>query len=383
MKIVRVRNLILKAPLEEQLGNSQGWVHEKSSHLIEIATDEGITGIGEVFGAGHTHLGHAAIIDDVLGPMIIGADPFDVEVLWHKMHNGLRDYSQRGMAVAAMSGIDIACWDIKGKALMLPLHQLLGGKFTRSVTPYASGFMFHSNPSYTIQAEAEELLDKGYRAFKIKVGETPALDLRRVSILRESVGADCPIMVDANHAYSAHEALKLGRGLEDLDCAWLEEPIAPEDRDGLRELRTKLDIPIAAGENEYTRWGFRELLTGRCVDILQPEVCGLGGITEYQKVYAIASAWFTPIVPHVWGSCVASALALHLIAALPPMPGSASPTETFLECDTSPNPLRDNLNSFPILDPAVLAAKRTVPVPQSHGLGIDLDGEQVARYLVQ
>jgi D-galactarolactone cycloisomerase len=190
-------------------------------------------------------------------------------------------------------------------------------------------------------------------------------------------------MVDANHCYTAREAIPLGREFERLGVFWFEEPVAPEDRQGYRDLCLALDMNIAGGEAEFTRWGFRDLIEGRCVDILQPETCGLGGITEYQKVLALAHSHFIPVVNHVWGSAVAVATNLHLLAAMPDLPGGVHPVQPMLEYDTTPNLFREELlvTSLGILE-QVSRNGGWVALPGGPGLGIEIDFDFVKRFSV-
>jgi len=189
------------------------------------------------------------------------------------------------------------------------------------------------------------------------------------------------ILVDCNHAYNAATAIRMGRVLERHGCLFFEEPVPPEDRDGYRRVRQSLDIAIAGGEAEYTRWGFRDLIAGGCVDIAQPDLCVCGGFSEFQKIFALASSHGVPLTPHVWGSGVAQAAALHAIATLPPMPHTANPVpmqnEPIVEFDRNPNPLRDEL----LRGGLAIGRDGRVPVPQGPGLGIEVDEQVLRRYL--
>ena len=208
----------------------------------------------------------------------------------------------------------------------------------------------------------------------MKVGCGVDADIKLASAVRAGIGDHYPFMVDANHCYSVDDALVLGRVLEDLDAYWFEEPVAPEDRDGYRILRQKLDIRIAGGEAEFTRWGWRDLLAAKAIDIAQPEVCALGGITEYQRVLALAHAHFVPVVNHIWGSAIAVATNIHLLAAMPPLPGGLVPREPMLEFDTTHNLFRDEM-ACPVLDiqAQVKASGGFVEVPDRPGIGFAPD----------
>jgi D-galactarolactone cycloisomerase len=385
MRITDVRSLILQCPLEPRLGYSQAWIPARTAHLVEVETDAGIVGIGEAFGGGNVAIANKAIVEHVLRPMLLGQNPADVEVLWHRMYNTLRDHGQKGMPLQAISGVDIALWDILGKEAGKPLYQLLGGRFRERITPYGYGMLFRDVPDLPADfaREAADIVALGFTAVKMKIGISPRDDLRLVKAVREAIGPDVRLMVDANHAYTATEAIPLGRKFEELDVFWFEEPVAPEDYEGYHEVKTALDLAIAGGEAEFSRWGFRELIGRRCVDILQPEVAGMGGITEFRKVVALATTWGIPIVPHVFGSAVLIAADMHLVASLPDQPGSLNPVQPMLEYDTTPNPLRTDLLREPL--PVLAELRRsggTIPVPEGPGLGVDLDPAVVRRYRV-
>jgi D-galactarolactone cycloisomerase len=217
---------------------------------------------------------------------------------------------------------------------------------------------------------------------KMKIGLGPEQDIGLVETVRKSIGSDIKLMVDANHAYTAREAIPLGRELEKLGVYWFEEPVTSEDHQGYRDLCEALDMNIAGGEGEFTRWGFRDLIERRCVDVLQPEVCGLGGITEYQKVLALAHAHFVPVVNHVWGSAVAVAVNLHLLTALPDLPGGAHPVQPMLEYDTTPNRFREELltESLDVMN-QVKKSGGFVSRPQGPGFGIEVDRNFVKHFV--
>jgi D-galactarolactone cycloisomerase len=198
--------------------------------------------------------------------------------------------------------------------------------------------------------------------------------------VREGVG-DAPFMVDANHAYDVNDALEVGAALDDLGAYWFEEPVAPEDRAGYATLRARLATRIAGGEAEFTRWGWRDLIASGGLSIAQPEVCGLGGISEWVKVAALCEAHHLPVVNHVWGSAVAVQVNLHLLAAMAPMPGGLHPREPWLEFDTTENRFRDEMLMEPLEIAAQVAANDgTVAIPQGPGLGVAPDRDFLKRY---
>ncbi len=376
MKITEVKSHVLQYPLEEELGYSQQYYDKRTTHIVEVSTDEGITGFGEAFGGGGVAFGNKAIVEKTIGPMILGMDPLDVEVIWHKVYNLLRDHGQKGMPMQALSGVDIALWDIMGKALDQPIYKLLGGAFRERIPAYGYGMMLQRVPDLVERFARESAAIKamGFSAMKMKIGRGVAEDLRLIESVRKAIGDDTALMVDANHAYTAREAIPLGREMEKLGVYWFEEPVAPEDRQGYRDLCQALDMNIAGGEAEFTRWGFRDLIEGRCVDVLQPETCGLGGITEYRKVLSMAHAHFVPVVNHVWGSAVAVAMNLHLLASMPDLPGGAHPIQPMLEYDTTPNRFREELLAEPLdVLGQVKESGGSVALPKGPGLGIEID----------
>ena len=383
MKITSINSHVLHYPLDEELGYSQQYYTARTTHLVEVSTDEGITGWGECFGGGNVALANRVIVEQVIQPMIIGMDPLDREVIWHRVYNLLRDHGQKGMPIQSLSGVDIALWDIAGKALGLPVYKLLGGAFRETIPVYGYGMMLQRVPDLAARFadESAAIVELGFRAMKMKIGISPEQDIELTSAVRQTIGPDIKLMVDANHAYTAREAIPLGRELEKLGVYWFEEPVTSEDHQGYRDLCEALDMNIAGGEGEFTRWGFRDFIQKRCVDVLQPEVCGLGGITEYQKVLALAHAHFIPVVNHVWGSAVAVAVNIHLLTALPDLPGGAHPVQPMLEYDTTPNKFREELLSTPL---HVLKQVKDnggyISIPRGPGFGFEVDLDFIKHY---
>ncbi len=378
MKITRITSHVLQYDLPELLGYSQQYYATRSAHLVEVETDEGVTGWGECFGPGNVALANKAIVEKVIQPMVLGEDPLDRDVIWHKVYNLLRDHGQKGMPLQSLSGVDIALWDIAGKVAGLPLSKLIGGSFRDSVAAYGYGMMLRPEPAKDLAArfvdEAAAIRDMGFAATKMKVGLGPADDVALAQAVRKGVGDGFRFMVDANHCYTTADAFHVGRALEELDVYWFEEPVAPEDLEGYRELRAGLKVNISGGEAEFTRWGWRRLLEARALDIAQPEVCALGGVSEYLRVLALCHTHFTPVVNHVWGSAIAVATNLHLQAAMPPLPGGLHPWEPMLEFDTTDNRFRDDLLTEPLdIQGQVKRNGGRVSVPTGPGLGVEPD----------
>ena len=387
MKITRITSHILGYDLPEPLGYSQQYYTKRTAHLVEVETDEGITGWGECFGAGNIALANKGIVEQVIQPMVLGMDPLDRDVIWHKIYNLMRDHGQKGMPLQSLSGVDIALWDIAGKVAGLPLHKMIGGAHRDRIDVYGYGMMLRPESADSLIArfgdEAAAIKGMGFKATKMKVGLGPKDDVRLIEAVRRGVGDDYRFMIDANHAYTTHDAFYVGRAMEEFDPYWFEEPVAPEDLDGYRELRQGLRVNISGGEAEFNRWGWRALLECRGLDIAQPEVCALGGISEYLRVLALCHAHFTPVVNHVWGSAVAVATNMHLLAAMPLLPGGLFPWEPMLEFDTTHNTFRDELLTEPLdIQGQVTASGGQVAIPDGPGIGVTPDLDFIRHYTI-
>lgn len=385
MKITRITSHVLGYDLPETLGYSQQYYTKRTAHLVEVETDEGITGWGECFGAGNIALANKGIVQQVIQPMVLGMDPLDRDVIWHKVYNLMRDHGQKGMPLQSLSGVDIALWDIAGKVAGLPLYKMIGGAHRDKIDVYGYGMMLRTESVDSLVArftdEAAAIKGMGFKATKMKIGLGPRDDVRLIEAVRRGVGDDYRFMIDANHAYTTHDAFYMGRAMEEFDPYWFEEPVAPEDLDGYRELRQGLRVNISGGEAEFNRWGWRALLESRGLDIAQPEVCALGGISEYLRVLALCHAHFTPVVNHVWGSAVAVATNMHLLAAMPPLPGGLHPWEPMLEFDTTHNSFRDDLLTTPLdIQGQVAANNGTVALPMGPGIGVTPDRDFVRKF---
>ena len=339
MKIVSIKSHVLRYELEKELGYSQQYYKYRTANLVEIETDDGITGWGECFGPGNISLANKFIVEKIIQPLIKGEDPTNKEYIWHKVYNLLRDSGQKGMPIQALSGVDIALWDILSKKANLPLYQLIGGKCNNQIPVYGYGMMLQKKPIAELielfKNESKKIKEKNFKAMKMKIGLGPKNDLKLIKSVRDEIGDDFKLMVDANHAYNINDAMYVGKGLDEMDIFWFEEPVAPEDYDGYKELKDNLKTNIAGGEAEFTKYGWNQLIKQRCIDIAQPEVCGLGGITEYLKISALAQSNFIPIINHVWGSALSVAVNIHLLTAQPDMPGGLFPFKSMLEFDTT------------------------------------------------
>jgi D-galactarolactone cycloisomerase len=379
MKITDIALHVLKSPLAEPFAFSQGWVTQRSATLVEVLTDAGISGWGEAFAQGLEPPEIAAtVIDKALRPLVVGANPLETEVLWHRMYHMTRDYGRKGSVVAAISAIDIALWDIAGKFHEVPIYSLLGGAFRTRVQPYATGFyrIKGRGEGRRLAEEAIRHFEAGFSVMKVKLGYGIEDDIACMHEIGRAIqGKPIRLMVDTNHAYGRAEALRLGRALEDFDLRWYEEPVAPEDIDGYAEMRNKLSMPIAGGENEHTLYGFRQLLAAGAVDIAQPDVGSCGGISAARHIAALAQSFGVQVKPHVWGSAIAQAASLHVIAALPVAHHSLYAEEPILEYDRSSHPFRQHLISQPIQ-----LAKGWVEIGSGPGLGVEVDRATLDRY---
>jgi L-alanine-DL-glutamate epimerase-like enolase superfamily enzyme len=269
--------------------------------IVEVRTEQGLVGHGAV-GLGSEAVARA--VEHLLAPLVIGHSPFDVELLWETMYRSTVNVGRRGLMLEAISGIDIALWDVMGHATGQPVYNLLGGRTRRRLRAYGSR-LYAREDRERLREEALELTAAGFTAVKMRFGYGPADGPRGmrenealVRIVREAIGADVELMADAYMGWNGDYAAAMIRRLEPYDLRWVEEPLMPDDVTGYARLRRRLRTPIACGEHEFTRWGFRELIVNDAVDVLQPDVNRVGGITEARKIWALASAHHLEVVPH-------------------------------------------------------------------------------------
>lgn len=343
--------------------------------IVVVHTDEGVTGLGECM-VRLAPEATAAIVRE-LGEAIIGLDPFDTTFAWELMFSVMMNRGHlKGFFMEALSGIDIALWDLKGKAVNRPVYQLLGGAQRSRIPVYASSLRMRGIE--TTIAEAKGFVSRGYRAIKLKVGadrHRHEKDLEVARAVRDAVGPDVQLSADANCGFERPAAMALGRGLEGLGYVWFEEPLAPDDWDGYAAMANALDIPIAGGETEFSRFGFRELFMRGALDIVQPNVGRAGGFTECLRIAALAEAFHIPYAPHT-GSCTAICMAaeLHLAAALP-----GFLIYEHMQADWSrdaPNPLRHDL----VVSEVEAFRDGYLDLPTGPGLGIELNTAVAERY---
>src|SRR3954469_24999675 len=377
MNITKVRTHILEAALSQPFAYSRAWYDTRTAMLVEVETDAGLAGWGECYGPARMT---AAVVGHVASSLI-GEDPLRTDFIWRKIYAQLRDHGQKGVVIQGLSGIDIALWDIKGKCFGVPVCQLLGGPVRSEVPAYATGLYRRrsGDPLAYLAEEAAGYVAEGFTAVKLKVGFGVPEDAAVTRAVREAIGPDVALMVDANHAYDAVAAIRLGRMIEAQDIGWFEEPVPPEDLAGYREVKSALSIPIAGGECEFTRFGFREVLVSRARDIIQPDTCAAGGLSECKKIADMAEAFGIRYNPHVWGTGIAIAASLQLLAVLPThTPTSLSPLEPMLEFDRTEHPIRQAILQQPIEH-----KNGIVQVPNGPGLGIDIDREALARFAAE
>lgn len=323
MNITDVQAFGVSFPLDEPAQDATGVWHDWNTVIVKITAEDGTFGYGEI---GPIHGGgipiFTAMVDHKLKDMVIGEDAFDREKLYEKMlGRGTSSYAlgQKGAIVSAVAGIDIALWDLVGKILDTPVYKLLGGCFHEKIPAYASGFFGKGGRPLTPDEcadEAKSYADQGFKGVKMKVGFGHDQDLRNLEAVRNALGPDLGIMVDANQSYSYHDVLKIEDDLAAFDLTFLEEPLPINDIDAMASLVATVKVPIAAGENYYTRFEFRDVLVKRAVNIIQPDIIHAGGITETKKIAAMASAWNVPLCPHIHAT-VGVAASIHLLTSAP------------------------------------------------------------------
>ncbi len=375
VRVERVETVPLEAPLDEPFGYAQEWVETRTALLVRIEASDGTVGWGECWGP---IAGTRETVDRLLAPELVGTDPRAAERRSEDLYDLGRRAYQSAVPLPALSGVDLALWDLAGKLADVPVSRLLGGARRESVRAYATGHYFRHDADLDTQyeslaAEARENA-AALGAVKAKVGLQllgygPAEDIELVRRIREAVGEGTTLMVDANYAYDAGTARRVGRELEPLDVSWFEEPVPPEDLDGYAALRDALDVRVAGGEC-HAPYEFRRLFERGGLDVAQPDVCNVGGLTAARRVATLAREYGVPVVPHAWGTPVALAATLHLVGTLR--------REPWLEFDRSENPLREDLSETPTTPDS----DGRVTVPDGPGLGVDLDPAAIERYRV-
>ena len=347
-------------------------VLDRQFPFVRVYTDEGLVGIGECFRRQPQVV--KTLVDTTLKPALLGKDPVDTEVRWREMVAAGSAADMGGAVYCAIAGLDIALWDLKGKALGVPIYRLLGGKARDKVRMYASSMRRDMTPAEEAR-RAASFVDAGYSAYKLHSAVPGAIDhpadqtIDTVREVRAAVGDDIEILVDVNGAFSTHHALEIGRALEDLGVFHFEEPRPHHDLEGLAAIADTLDIPIASGEMIYTHWEYRDLMLRGRIDIVQPDIVKAPGFTEFQRIAALASAFGKPITVHNTQPTISTVAHLHACAAYANIPYAQ-------EYNIEPTSIRDE---WPILKEPLQVNYGYLDVPEGPGLGVELDEDVVNR----
>lgn len=361
MKIVDVKTYPVVYPVKDPFSNGMRTTRQRPFGIVEVITDSGLSGWGE---------GTGVPARRALESQVIGRSPFDYEVIWEGLQLA-------GTDIGAISGVDIALWDLMGKALDKPVYQLLGGAFRSQVRAYATGLFRRerSDPTAALVEEARGYVDQGFTAMKMKVGFGPDYDIKNVAAVRRAIGDDILFAVDANCAYDRGSAIAVGRRLVENNLLWFEEPISSDDVEGYIEIRRALKVRISGAEQLRGHRAFRRFFQERALDIAQPDVCICGGFTEFKKIAAMASANHVRVIPHMFGTAIRMAATLQLLANLPDVPHSNVPFPALLEYDMSENALRTELAKNPVTH-----KDGVVTIPQGPGLGLEINRELLSKY---
>ncbi len=365
MKIKSIKTRIVTTEAQRGVEFAGGFYSKYSCALVQIETDEGLVGYGESIARRGSEYATKQAVDSLLGPLLIGKDPSNIRGLWVEMVSLLRRWGHsRGIIFEAISGIDIALWDLLGKSENKPVWELLHGTGRKEILCYASSV--YINDYEVMQKETIEQMEKGFRSIKVKIGRTPELggitaDVESVKKIREVIPNNIAITLDANSAYDAATAIQIARALEPYNISWFEEPVPPDDLTGYDRIHKMTSIPIAAGESEFSPFGFSNLITNRLIDVVQPDVARCGGITGMCQVADLAYTYNLQFAPHTGFSGGISALASLNVAA-------SVPILTTYEYMFIDNPLR---HIFEGGFPEPVNGKLIVPTKPGLGLTID------------
>ena len=345
-----------------------GRVVKRDAVLVKVETDEGIVGWGEAH-HGRCPGAIAKLIDTTISELVLGMDALDTVGVWNQIYRmQLASHGMGYAAVMALSGLDLALWDIRGKAFGLPLYRMLGG-MARTAPAYAGGISLGWQDSKALAEEAVMHVANGYKALKLRVGDTPKRDIARVHAVREALGDDIEIMVDANTGYCLDDIRRVMPAFEECAVAWLEEPFPAHDYRDYKIAATLGHVPLAAGENHFTRFEFTRLIEDCAVRIAQPDLSKTGGVTEVLRIAAMTSAWKMTLNPHTSLTGINMAASIHMLAAVD-NPG-------YFEGDVAAhNPFRDNLGGKPY----ELDADGRVQPLEGPGIGIEVDEEFIAAH---
>ena len=373
MRIADVQAYAVSFPVppEASVRLGIGRAVKRDAVVVKVTTDDGAVGWGESH-HGRSPGAVAHHVNTTLRQLVLGLDAKDVVGVWARIYRYQLGSHGLGAATAiAMSGLDMALWDIRGKVAGWPLYRLLGGA-ARAVPAYAGGVSLGYQDPAALVEEAQAVVAQGYRALKLRVGDTPERDLARVAAVRRALGDEIVILTDANTGYSVADARRAMPGLEAHGVGWLEEPFPPHDHRAYAQAATFARVPLAAGENHYTRYEFHRLVEDRVISILQPDLSKTGGVTEALRIAALASAWKLPIHPHTSMTGLNMAATIHLLAAID--------NAGFFEGDVS----RGNLFRDRLVHPApyTVDAAGCVRPLEKPGLGLEVDEEFLRRHPV-
>jgi D-galactarolactone cycloisomerase len=370
VKITEVKAYPVSFPIAPQnrVALGIGTAVKRDAVVVKITTDEGVTGWGEAH-HGRAHTTVAKLIETTLRQLIVGMEAHNVVGVWEKMYRyQLASHGMGAGACLAISGIDMALWDIRGKALGLPLFKLLGGT-KKAIPAYAGGVSLGYQPPAQLIEEAEKSLDQGYKAIKLRVGDSPKKDIERIRSVRKAFGDEVTILTDANIGCSLEDARQLMPALDELNIGWLEEPFPAHDHRSYREARSFGRTPLAAGENHYTRFEFDRVIEDGAIAILQPDLSKSGGITECLRIAAMASAWKLPIHPHSSMTGLNHAASIHFLAAID--------NGGYFEGDVSKsNRYRDEL----VENPGKIDKDGNVYPLDKPGIGLEVNEEFLAKH---
>ena len=370
MKIAAVRAYPTSFPVAPQnrVALGIGTAVKRDAVVVKVTTDEGIIGWGEAH-HGRAHTAVAKLIETTLRQLIVGMDALATMDVWEKLYRAqLASHGMGAGACLAISGIDMALWDIKGKALKQPLYRLLGGAM-KPIPAYAGGVSLGYQPEAELVAEAQKSLEQGYKAIKLRVGDAPARDIERMRAVRKAFGDDLVILTDANIGYELEDVRRVMPALDELRAGWLEEPFPAHDYRSYREAKLLGRTPLAAGENHYTRFEFNRVIEDGAITILQPDLSKCGGITEALRIAALASSWKLPIHPHSSMTGLNHAATIHFLAAI----GNGG----YFEGDVSKSNLfRDELTE----NPGVVDGDGNVRPLEKPGLGLEVNEVFLAKH---
>ena len=300
MKISKLHTQLVNIPLAKPIKTAIHDMRSVGCVLVSVHSDEGLVGEGYCFALNAVRLKAFDEIVKSFAPLIEGQDADYIEGIWENIYQSLNAMGQKGMTIGALAAVDTALWDLQGKALNKPLHRIFGACRDR-VKTYASGGLWLSQSINELCAEAQSFVDQGFLSMKIRVGKaTWQEDIERVKTVRETIGNNIELLADANQSLNTKQAIKLGRELEAYDIGWFEEPVSAQNLTGHAEIRQKLDINIASGETEYTRYGMKAMLDVQACDILMPDLQRMGGISEMRKVAALSASYDVPISTHIF-----------------------------------------------------------------------------------